>query len=60
MSNFKITKELIAFLAVLVAISILFGMGSLSEENFMYVLLLIIGGFVGWGIGYERGAVKTG
>jgi len=53
----KIPKEFIAFIAVLVIISVLRGIEALSEPNFMKVLLLIIGGFFGWGAGFVTAKV---
>jgi len=54
----KIPKDLIVFISVLVAISVLFGLGKLSQGNFMKILLLMIGGITGWRMGYERGFRK--
>lgn len=53
------SKDLVAFLAVLLVIAALFGAGKLSEQNFLKVLLIILGGFLGWGLSNLRNQVRN-
>jgi len=59
MEKVEIPKEFICFIAVLVLIGVLRATGHLAEPNFMKVLLLIIGGYLGWGVGYATAKVKS-
>lgn len=54
----ELTQEFLFAVIVLVIVGVLVGLDKLSQENFMQIILLIIGGFLGYAAGYLRARLK--